>query len=43
MILDDDLSLNLYFISTTYYIVIILNEQKEMRSKFLIREVRDSF
>ena len=42
MILDDDLSLNLYVIPTTCYIVIILNRQREIRSEFLIRKVRDS-
>ena len=43
IILDDDFDLNLCIVPTVYYIVIISDSQKEVKSKFLVRKVRDSF
>ena len=42
IILDNDLGLNLCIVHTVYYMVIILDGQGEVRSKFLAEEVRDS-
>ena len=35
--LDDNLDLNLYIVSNTCHMVITLNSQREVRSKFLVR------
>ena len=42
IILDNDLGLNLCIVHTVYCMVIILDGQEEVRSKFLVEGVRDS-
>jgi len=42
IILDNDLGLNLCIVYTVYYMVIILDGQGEVRSKFLVEGVKGS-
>ena len=42
MTLDDNLSLNLYIVPITCYVIIILDGQEEVRSEFLVREVLEN-
>ena len=37
IISDNNLSLNLCIVPTTYYVIIILNDEEEVRSEFLVR------